>query len=79
MENMEEDARFYKLLAGVEDKNKISKSNSDKRLVNATEFWSQIDMKYINILQESFAYKYDLEMFGYSIHEYFRSIGINLI
>ena len=75
---MKEDAKFYKQLANVEDKkSNIDKANSEPKLVDAKEFWSQVDMEYVNMLAEPFAYKYDLEMFGYSIQEYFNKIGFN--
>ena len=78
MENMEEDIQFFKTLAKVEDKNaKIGKSNSGPKLVDAKEFWSKVDMEYVNRLAEPFAYNFDLEMFGYSIQEYLIEIGIN--
>ena len=78
MENMEEDLKYFKLLANVEDKkSNISQVNEAPKLVDAKEFWSQVDIKYINMLAEPFAYKYDLEMFGYSIKEYAHRIGLN--
>ena len=74
---MEEDAKFYKLLANVDDKKtEISITNSEPKLFDAEEFWSQVDIKYINMLAEPFAYKYDLEMFGYSFDGYIDSIGL---
>ena len=76
MENMEEDIKYFKLLANVEDKkSNLSPVNTVSRKVDAKEFWSQVDMKYINMLAEPFAYKYDFEMFGYSLQEYIDKIG----
>jgi hypothetical protein len=77
---MEEDAKFYKLLANVEDKKReINKTNSEPKLFDALEFWSEVDIKYINMLAEPYAYKYDLEMFGYSMQEYADTIGLQLV
>ena len=76
---MKEDAQFFKLLANVDDKKrKIEKSNSEPKIVGAHEFWDQVEAKYINMLAEPFAYKYDLELFGYSIQEYFDTIGLTI-
>ena len=76
---MEEDAKFYKLLANVDDKKKnINKTNSAPKLVDAKEFWSKVDIKYVKKLAKPFAYKYDFELFGYSIQEYAEKVGINL-
>ena len=80
MENMKEDAQYFKLLANVDDdkKRKIGKPNSEPILVGALEFWNQVEAKYIHMLAEPFAYKYDLELFGYSIEEYTDTIGLTL-
>ena len=79
MENMKEDAQFFKLLANIDDKKKkIEKSNSEPKIVGAREFWDQVEAKYIHMLEEPFAYKYDLELFGYSIEEYAEDIGLTL-
>ena len=79
MENMKEDAQFFKLLANIDDKKrKIEKSNSEPKIVGAREFWDQVEVKYIHMLAEPFAYKYDLEFFGYSVDEYAEDIGLTL-
>ena len=76
---MAEDAKFFKMLSNVEDEEKnIRKSNNEPKLVNAYEFWDQVETKYIQKLGEPSAYKYDLEFFGYSIQEYAEDIGITL-
>ena len=76
---MEEDAKYFKLLANVEDeKRKIKKMNSEPKSINAYEFWEQVEEKYIKMLAEPFAYKYDLELFGYSIQQYADDIGLEL-
>ena len=77
-ENLKEDAKFFKFLANVEDNMKnISKANSEPKHVEAKEFWSKVDLKYVRMLSEPFAYKYDLEMFGYSIDNYFENLGLD--
>ena len=77
---MKEDAQYFKLLANIDDdkKRKIGKPNSEPIIVGPHEFWNQVETKYINMLAEPFAYKYDLELFGYSIQEYVDTIGLTL-
>ena len=76
---MKEDAQFFKLLANIDDKKKrIEKSNSEPKIVGSHEFWDQVEVKYIHMLAEPFAYKYNLEFFGYSIEEYAEQIGLRL-
>ena len=81
MENMNEDVAFFKMLANVTEKtsNNISKVNSSPKVVDAKEFWSQVDFEYIELLGEAYAYKYDLEMFGYSIGKYLENIELEYI
>ena len=44
MENMKEDAQFFKLLANIDDKKrKIEKSNSEPKIVGAHEFLDQVE------------------------------------
>eukprot|EP00092_Neocalanus_flemingeri_P035979 GFUD01039177.1.p1 GENE.GFUD01039177.1~~GFUD01039177.1.p1 ORF type:complete len:370 (+),score=61.26 GFUD01039177.1:73-1110(+) len=77
-ENMEEDFSFFKKIANVDkEKQNIGKSNSGPKWVEAKEFWSQVDKEHVDMLAGPFVYKYDLEMFGYSIQEYFDSIGLS--
>ena len=79
MENFEEDMNFFKIMANVKDKQQnIAKSNSGPKLVEPKEFWSKVNTRYIYQLGTPNAYKYDLEMFGYSIQEYFKKLGLPL-
>ena len=76
---MAEDAKFFKMLSNVEEEERnIRKSNNEPKLVGAYEFWDQVETKYIQKLAEPFAYKYDLELLGYSIEEYAQDIGIQI-
>ena len=77
---MGEDARFFKMLANVEDETrKIKNTNSEPKLINAYKFWGQVEEKYIKMLAEHYAYKYDFELFGYSIQQYADDIGLELM
>ena len=44
-------------------------------LVTPKQFWDQIDEENISRLVEDFAYKYDFEMFSYSLENYLSKIG----
>ena len=58
--------------------NQIRNLSNEPKLVGAYEFWDQVETKYIQKLAEPFAYKYDLELFGYSMQEYAEDIGIQI-
>ena len=47
-------------------------------LVTSKQFWDQIDEENISGLGEDFAYKYDFEMFSYSLENYLSNIGWKL-
>ena len=80
MENMEEDLTFFKYLAKIQDENAgIGKSNTGPKAFNEEEFWGKVDMNYIKDLTHPFIYGYDLQMFGYSLKQYFDGIGLKLI
>ena len=79
MEKMEEDGKFFKLLANVDgEKRKIKRTNSEPKAIDAYNFWEQVEEKYIKMLAEHYAYKYDFELFGYSIQQYADDIGLEL-
>ena len=75
---MEEDAEHFKHLAGISDKggDEVEESNNTPKLVGAFDFWKSVDSKYIKMLEDPAAYKYDLDLFGYSVEDYFVSIGL---
>ena len=42
--------------------------------VTSSEFWKQVKHSSIEELGATYAYKHDLELFGYSINEYLKKI-----
>ena len=77
MEMMAEDAMQFKELSSLEeDSSVLAPTNHEPKLVEAKEFWENIEPELIEKLGEGFAYKYDLEMFDYSIEEYLGRIGV---
>ena len=77
MEMMEEDAKQFKELSNLEeDSSVLAPTNHEPKLVEAKEFWESIEPELIEKLGDDFAYKYDLEMFDYSIEEYLERIGV---
>jgi len=82
-ETMQADLELFKSLAGLHDKQRFtSKSNSynvypsERENIVGKNFWSQVERQNIFRLGKDSAFKYDLEMFGYSIHDYLTDIGI---
>ena len=75
---MSEDAELFERLAGMGGKSQVGKANQGHKFGNALEFWRQVPSKYIKMLEEPFAYKYDFELFGYSINDYAEQIGLKL-
>ena len=43
---------------------------------HVAQFWSQVSPQFTWKLSESWAYGFDLEVFEYSIEEYFKAIGL---
>ena len=77
MEMMAEDAMQFKELSSLqEDPSVLAPTNHEPKLVEAKEFWENIEPELIEKLGEGFSYKYDLEMFEYSIEEYLGRIGV---
>ena len=83
-ETMQADLELFKSLAGLHDKQPFtSKSNSynvypsERENIVGKNFWSQVERQNIFRLGKDSAFKYDLEMFGYSIHDYLTDIGIH--
>ena len=82
---MQADLELFKSLAGLYDKQRFtSKSNSynvytsERENIVGKNFWSQVEQQNIFRLGQDSAFKYDLEMFGYSIQDYLTDIGIHL-
>lgn len=82
MEELNEDSLYFFIKSGLISRHNV---NPDKKMNSAhaehsteTRFWEQVEPSVVELLQSQWAYKDDMEMFGYNVTTYLSDIGVIL-
>ena len=80
LETLDQDLRMFQRLANLTRLPEVERSNQNspngQKYISPVQFWRNISKEKIARLQFPSAYKYDLDIFDYSVKDYFRALNL---